>query len=446
MSLKERFLVHPFSDRLKRHPLILSLLELKGNQRACVYLEPLWGIPYNLYSPYATLFMYQLGVRDEQIGLLLSIGMVFQVAASLFGGVWTDKLGRRRTTVIFDCLSWSLPALIWAFSQNFWWFLAAAVFNSLWQVTNNSWNCLLVEDCDPSKLVNIYTWCTVSGLLAVFFAPISGVLVDRFSLVPLMRGLYLFTFVFMTAKFLLLYFLSTETKQGRIRMEQTQNQSILSMLVEYRGVLGMIFRSGRTRTALCLMALLNITSTINTNFFSLYIVGDLGIDEAFVSLFPMLRAAVMLVFIFGVQSRINAMRYRPTMGAALCMFVTAQLLLVFAPSGAGAGTWAMLLCYMLLEAFGSAILMPRRDSLLVLFVDPQERARILGLLYVIMIALTTPFGWISGKLSSVNRFLPFALNALLYLLCLFMILRSKTIREQDRQILQDREKKAGLTA
>ena len=71
---------------LKRHPLVKTLLELEGNPRICVYLEPLWGIPYNLYSPFATLFMYNLGVSDEQIGLLLSIGMVFQVLASLLGG------------------------------------------------------------------------------------------------------------------------------------------------------------------------------------------------------------------------------------------------------------------------------------------------------------------------------------------------------------------------
>ena len=33
---------------LKRHPLVKTLLELEGNPRICVYLEPLWGIPYNL--------------------------------------------------------------------------------------------------------------------------------------------------------------------------------------------------------------------------------------------------------------------------------------------------------------------------------------------------------------------------------------------------------------
>ena len=71
-----------FRALIQRHPLIRTLLEIRGNVRCCVWLEPLWGIPYNLYAPYATLYMYAFGVTDEKIGLLLSIGMVFQVLAS----------------------------------------------------------------------------------------------------------------------------------------------------------------------------------------------------------------------------------------------------------------------------------------------------------------------------------------------------------------------------
>jgi hypothetical protein len=44
-----------------------------------------------------------------------------------------------------------------------------------------------------------------------------------------------------------------------------------------------------------------------------------------------------------------------------------------------------------------------------LVVYPQERARIMGLLFVLVILLTTPFGWIGGQLSEINRVLPFVL-------------------------------------
>ena len=61
---------------IARHPFISALTGLKGNPRACVYTEPLWGIPFNLYGPYVTLYMYALGLGDSRIGLVISIGTV----------------------------------------------------------------------------------------------------------------------------------------------------------------------------------------------------------------------------------------------------------------------------------------------------------------------------------------------------------------------------------
>ena len=98
--------------RLNNHSLITTLKNLGGNPRGCVYTEPLWGIPFNLYSPYASIYMLALGLSDKQIGLIVSISWGFQIVLALLSGVVTDKLGRRRTTLIFDILSWGVPALI----------------------------------------------------------------------------------------------------------------------------------------------------------------------------------------------------------------------------------------------------------------------------------------------------------------------------------------------
>ena len=417
---------HRMGAFLRRHPLFRSLLDMRGNVRACVYLEPLWGIPYNLYVPYATLYMYGFGIGDEQIGLLLSIGMVFQVVASLLGGIATDKLGRRKATVIFDVISWSIPCIIWALAQNFWWFFVATVLNSMWQITNNSWNCLLVEDCPPKMLVNVYTWTTVSGLLAVFFAPLSGLLVERFSVQPVMRALYVLSFIMMTAKFLILFFCCKETTQGKVRQEQTRNESVWTMLAQYKGVFLSMLRNPATMTIMAIMVLINITTMLTSNFFGLYITQDLGVAEPLVALFPIARAIVMLAFLFTVQAAINRLPFKKPMLWGLALYVVSMALLLLAPASHG----HTLLClggYMLCEAFGYALLMPRKDSILVLFVDPQERARILGLLYVVMIGLSTPFGWIGGWLSGINRMLPFLLNIVLYVLVGVVIARSKPI-------------------
>lgn len=150
-----------------------TLRSLRGNPRGCVYFEPLWGIPFNLYAPYVSIYMIALGLTDKQIGLILSISTLFQVFFALISGVVTDKLGRKLTTLIFDILSWSVPALISAVAQNFWYFLVAGIINSVWRITHTSWSCLLVEDADQDQLVDIYTWIYIANLFVGFIAPLA---------------------------------------------------------------------------------------------------------------------------------------------------------------------------------------------------------------------------------------------------------------------------------
>ena len=107
----------------KNHPLISTLKNLQGNARGCVYTEPLWGIPFNLYSPYVSIYMLAFGMTDSQIGLLVSLGLILQVFWTLVSGAITDKLGRKKTTLIFDLISWSIPCVIWAVAQDFSYFI-----------------------------------------------------------------------------------------------------------------------------------------------------------------------------------------------------------------------------------------------------------------------------------------------------------------------------------
>ena len=95
---------------LKNHPLIQVLARSGGNPRTLVLIEPLWGIPYNLIAPFATLYMYTQGITDVQIGTILSAAMVVQVFFSFFGGILTDKLGRKFTTMMGDSSAGRWPA------------------------------------------------------------------------------------------------------------------------------------------------------------------------------------------------------------------------------------------------------------------------------------------------------------------------------------------------
>lgn len=388
------------------HPLIHTLKNLRGNARGCVYTEPLWGIPFNLYSPYVSVYMLALGLTDAQIGLIASIGLMFQVFWTMMGGAITDKLGRKRTTLIFDIISWSIPCLIWAVAQNVYYFLAGAIVNAVWRVTSNSWQCLLVEDTDPDLLVDVWSWIYIAGLLAAFVSPLTGILIDAFSLVPTMRGLYLLAFGMMTTKFITMNALVTETQQGLARMEETRDQPLFAVLREYPAVFQQILRAPATLMTMGLMLVLGISRTINATFWSILVTEKLQIPDHHLALYPFAKSITMLLFFFLAMPRLRRMDVRKPMLAGYVGLLASQVLLISVPEK----SYLLLLLATVLEACSVPMASTLLDKLIVVTVDAQERARIMAILYVIVILLTSPFGWIAGQLSEVNRRLPFALN------------------------------------
>jgi MFS family permease len=412
---------------LLHHPFIQSLLQLKGNARGCVYTEPLWGIPFNLYAPYVSVYMLALGLTDSQIGLLASIGLGFQVFTALLSGAITDKLGRRRATYIFDLLSWSVPTLIWAFSQNFWYFLVAAVINSVWRVTMNSWSCLLVEDTDPELLVDIYSWIYIAGQVVAFVAPLAGLLIHQFGLVPAVRGLYFLAFIMMTIKFIATNAMTTETRQGLKRMEETRHQSLPSMMGEYRGVVSQILRTPATLITLGLMLVVSIFFTVNNTFWAILATEKIHIPEQHLALFPFIRSSVMLIFFFTIMPRLRHLHFRNPMLIGYAIFIVSQALLLITPEKG----YLLLGISVLLEACAIPLASTLMDKMVVLTVDPQERARILAILYVIVIIFTSPFGWIGGQLSEFNRLLPFVLNLGVLAVGAFLVYLAGRLAKED---------------
>jgi hypothetical protein len=73
-----------------------------------------------------------------------------------------------------------------------------------------------------------------------------------------------------------------------------------------------------------------------------------------------------------------------------------------------------LLCLSLVfDGFGVGMLGMLSESLIALHVNPDERAGIMAIRYMLMMVATAPFGWIGGALSDISRNLPFALNMFL---------------------------------
>lgn len=422
-------------NTLKKHPLIEILKKNKGNPRTLILMEPLWGIPYNLIIPYATLYMYTQGITDVQIGLILSIAMFVQVFFSFFGGIITDKLGRKFTTIMGDFFGWGVACLLWAISDNFWLFLIAVIFNSFEQINQTAWFCLLIEDADPKDLVGIYTWANIGGLVAIFFAPISGLFIKSYSVVSVVRVLYLIFAVNMIIKAIITFRYCNETKQGKIRMAETKDTSITQMLYEYKVLIPKVLKNKEIMKVLSVSVILHITNLVNTNFFSLYVTQRLGIADRYLAFFPILNAAVMLIFMIGIQHRLDSVQFRIPMWIGLVLYAACAMILILTPIGS---LWFIIL-YVFMAAVASALVMPRKDALLQLNINPKERARINALIMSFTIAFSSPFGYFAGWLSSIDRRLPFVFTFTIFIVAIIIVGRirnpefAKEYGEVDRQ-------------
>ncbi len=389
------------------HPLFQTLRELKGNPRAAVWTEVLFGIPYNLFSPFFSVYMLALGVTDQQIGTIASLGLVLQVFTAMLSGAIVDKYGRRLTLFIADMLCWAIPCLIWAVAQDLRFFIAAAVMNSLWRISHTAWTCLLVEDAEERHLVHIWTWIMIFAVCSAFFAPLGGWFVERFGLIPAVRGIFVFGFLMLSAKFVVLYLYSHETARGKQRVEETRQRSIPSLLGEYRSVFVQIWRSQPLLAALSLMVITNIYATVSGSFWGVLFTTKLGFSNSEISTYVALRSIIMTACFFLIGPRLtNPRQFRLPLWAGFgAFFVSQALLVVMAPRAI-----PLLIASVVLEGIAAALVSPMTESMLALSLESAERARVSAMVYVALIILISPFGWIAGQLSAIDRSLPFALN------------------------------------
>ncbi|MFN2184071.1 MAG: MFS transporter [Anaerolineae bacterium] len=396
-----------------RHPLFQTLRELRGNPRATVLTEPMFGIPYNLVSPFLSVYMLALGVTDQEIGAIASLGLVFQIFSALLSGAIVDKFGRRLTLFANDLLSWSVPCLIWAVAQDVRFFVAAAVANSLFRISHTAWTCLMVEDAEERHLVHIWTWIMIFAVCSSLFTPLGGWFVAHLGLVPAMRGLLVFGFLMITAKAVVLYIYSHETVRGQQRIEETRHRSLVSLLSEYRSVFVQLLHSKPILAALSLMVITNSYSTVSGSFWGVLFTTKLGFPESGISIYVTLRAIVMALCFFLIGPRLTSLlHFRLPLWVGFSAFFASQALLVFMPPH----SVPLLVTSVVLEAGALALVSPMTESLLAVAMESHERARISAMVYVALVVLTSPFGWIAGQLSAIDRSLPFALNMGLFVI------------------------------
>jgi Na+/melibiose symporter-like transporter len=175
---------------------------------------------------------------------------------------------------------------------------------------------------------------------------------------------------------------------------------------------------------------------VNTTFWQILANKKLLVPDAILPFFPMFRSMIAMLFLFTIIPRVTASirLQKPLLLGFISYFIGQGILtLIPAPEHAlDASGYALLALSLIFDGFGAGILAMLAESLVALYVDKNERARVMAVQHTIIMLATAPFGWISGLLSSVSRTLPFRLTGVLLLLGILVTLRFyRTMEERQ---------------
>src|SRR5690606_12571214 len=107
-----------------------------------------------------------------------------------------------------------LPIILWIIAHNIWFFIIAAALNSFVMITITAWKCLLVEDTAPKERHKVFMMLQFLTLACGLAAPLGGLMVSQWSLIPAVQLMYAFGFAAMLAKTIIRAYMLKETEIG----------------------------------------------------------------------------------------------------------------------------------------------------------------------------------------------------------------------------------------
>ena len=280
--------------------IIQSYKLLKGNARISVLFEPLWGIPFVLYNFYLSLYMKSYGITNKQLGFIIFSGFIAGSLFSIFGGVITDALGRKRTTLIFDLIAWPLAVFIYFLSHSFWGFVFASVANQVTRIVAVSWNLILIEDADNEQRIAAFNLINIITIATGILTPLAGIFVKYLGIISAEKVFLAFATVSMASMMIIRNIFYKETKVGQLILEKHKNKSFWEIfkVMPYKGAFKAISKKPEIALILSIFVLFNLYLPIGTHnslYFAPYMTEVLGIDKSAISILGGINATVMLL-------------------------------------------------------------------------------------------------------------------------------------------------------
>ncbi len=394
-------------------PFERALTGLPKNARNSILVEPMWLIFGVVVMYYAPLYMTSIGLSSAQVGLIGSIGVAFSFVFQMFAATITNRLGRKRTSIIWDLVSWSLPMLIWAFTQNFATFVFAAILNASGKIVEVSWYLLVIEDVKPEDRSRVFGIINLLAAASGLMTPLVGLLIHEHGVVPVLRVYYFLGAITMTFMFFLRNAITDETRNGQVAMLEHQGLHPWESLKKNLHLISGLTRIQGLPWLVGFIALSFFVEQMNL-FQILYFSQTLGFGAATVSLGPVAVAGVTFLIHRLVLPRLALVSAEQALVVSSAVSLSGAVLILLIPPG----NLAALLLVISVVSGGIFLTKTYRDTVLFHHLPTHGTADLLSAVQALTRLVSIPAAAIAGAIFAVK---PTALFMLIALLSLAML-------------------------
>lgn len=395
---------------------------LKGNTRVSVLCEPLWGVPFVLFNFYLSLYMKELGVTNQQLGYLISLGYIAGTFFSLISGAVTDKLGRKKTTFIFDFISWPLAVMIYFISDSFALFALATFANSFSRIVGVSWNLMVIEDADNEQRVAAFNLLNIINIATGVIIPLAGILVSAYGVIISERIFLIYAAISMSTMILLRNRFYKETSVGQHILDEGKK---ISARINLKNILpinaiSVLKDNPKAIIAAAVYILFYIyipLGTINSFYFAPFMTEVLELSKSSISVLGGVYSGVMFIVFVFVIPLVSKRNHTINMQFGIGVQAAALAMLILIPTGNMIAAILSIVFY----AVGFGIFRPFVDSMLAEVSEGNSRAGIYSMINTITCAITALIGFVSGSIYLYNPKLIYVVSIFILTLCIILL-------------------------
>ncbi|MCE1196050.1 MFS transporter [bacterium] len=323
----------------------------RRNAFACLAFLPLWSLSYSLSFFYLSLYFKASGVTDAQLGFLVTAGSGASILFSALAAPLVDRMGRRRSTLVFDLAGTALPFLLYALGGGFGFALAGTLLSNASRVMNVGYYLLMTEDSPNDERTAAFNVFNIIYLAAGLLLPLAGGFVARAGVLRAERVFLVASSAAIAVSAVGRYLLSSETAAGAAIMAGRHGahnaagrdsagrpSALRGLLAGYEAAFSYLARNRKAAAAAAANTLFYVYYLVGTNnslYFTPFFADALGLGAPMAGAVGAVYAGGTLLAMLFLNPPIFR-RFGPARGALLGAILNAAgfLPLIFVRKGA----------------------------------------------------------------------------------------------------------------